>query len=294
MTSSNDPLGAFIAAERAMAAEDATPDGALEARILRALESLPPQIGGVGAGTGTLSGAKVGLGVLAAAGIIIALVVYSMPERPSSVASQPAAKSPSLMTATSLAENTDSASSQRFDAQQVADEPSEKTEVSARPQQEAPSPPTNLNAMKKLPQAPAAQIASADSSHDDASGDIAAYDVARDLMKRGYFVEASDAFTAFLHEHPRSLLVAEAHVSLVEATFRAGRFDEVIRRVDDALAGDSLLLRRGDLMRVKADALAKTKKCDAAAAAFTDAIALGARQLTSTDLDAALAACRRQ
>ena len=128
---------------------------------------------------------------------------------------------------------------------------------------------------------------------DGVPADIAAYDVARALLKRGRFDEAAQAFAAFLQEHPRSLLTTEARVSIVDATFRARRFEDVVRLVDDALASKSHALRGGDLVRVKADALANVKRCDAADAAFTEALTLGARQLTPADVRAALVACRR-
>lgn len=117
------------------------------------------------------------------------------------------------------------------------------------------------------------------------------YDLAEAALRAGRFDEAATSFAWWLNDHPDDVLRPEASLSLIEALYRAQRFDELLAAAPAARV-EVDASRRGDVERLRAEALVHRQRCDEAAVAFAEARRAHARDLDDDDVSAAVSACR--
>lgn len=120
---------------------------------------------------------------------------------------------------------------------------------------------------------------------------LAAYRAAGQSLVEGKPREAAAAFATFVERWPASPLRPEAELSWLEARVRSGDHEGAVALARE-LSLDEGRPRRGDVLRLQADALAHLGRCAAADWAYQDALRRQARDLSPADVDKALAACR--
>lgn len=124
------------------------------------------------------------------------------------------------------------------------------------------------------------------------AAELALYDKGRAALSAGDAGGAIQAFERYLKTYPRGELAAEARLSLLDAAVRAKRHAQVARVAQSILAGGGAKGRRGEILRVRGEALARLGRCDEALGVLEQAIAAGGSGLTPLSAADRVEACR--
>lgn len=288
----NDRLQALLAAERAAAADVAgVDDAAFAERVVSTLRGVAVAGTAAAVTTSTSASATVatttkgmlgGVGIAKVVGIIGVVAAVGVG---SVVVVQGAA--PRAAPAIAVEQRVDVVDDTVVDDAVRDDAVDAVATVPVQSAVPAAAPPRRARAPIVVEAAPVVTPAVAPST---SPSELARYDEASTALRAGRVEEAAALFAALLMEHPSGVLRPETQVSLVESLYRAGRFEQVVVAARDAV-GDVDGARRADVRRLEAEALVKLGRCGEARAAWDEALAGHARQLTADDVTAAVAAC---
>jgi len=121
--------------------------------------------------------------------------------------------------------------------------------------------------------------------------EVAQYETGRRALRAGKLAEAIAAFEHYLDQFKQGELRPEAGLSLVEAYIKAGKPDRAEAVARTLVADPTLRSRRGELLRVRAEAYVLMGRCSEAKIVYTQALGAGGTDLTRDMVEAALRNC---
>ena len=121
---------------------------------------------------------------------------------------------------------------------------------------------------------------------------LALYERGRAALRGGKLTQAISTFEAYRRRFPRGELRTETGLSLLDALFRAGRLARAEALAAALLRDGVAAERRGEVLRVRAEALARLGRCDSAQQVFGLAVGHPGSGLTTERILNALRTCR--